>query len=198
MYRSNNRETGYRPGEVSREKPKNNSEKLKGLLREIANSLNREAEESYGISGLLDDECQVLMTGYQEIYSQAFLEQSARDVREREIAFSGATNPNVQHNYRVQYQIEGQDNIIAKWKENKKKEKNSQMEMVVTALLHKVLGDRYFIVRTSEFDDYHNGIDNIIIDKQTGAVVCAFDEVHEGGVGDRTQKKQEKISKTAK
>lgn len=72
------------------------------------------------------------------------------------------------------------------------------MEMAVTALLYKVLKDRYMIARTHDYDDYINGADNIIVDKETGAVVCAFDEVHEGGMGDRQREKEAKVQRVVK
>ena len=49
----------------------------------------------------------------------------------------------------------------------------------------------------NSFDDYKNGIDNVIIDKETGGVVCTFDEVNDLAGGSRHDKKMEKIKKKA-
>jgi len=57
-------------------------------------------------------------------------------------------------------------------------------EMFSTAILHKHLrkrlGKDFMVVRTSEYDDFCNKmgkVDNLILDKKTGNVICAFDEV---------------------
>ena len=67
--------------------------------------------------------------------------------------------------------------------------------MAVTVLLDKAIGSRFVVVRASNYDDYRNGVDNVIVDKETGAVICGFDEVigHEGDDG--AEKKSDKIKK---
>ncbi len=193
-------------GEMSRaempqfrqDRPKNRREQLNGLIRDIAGNLNREAEEKHGLKDLLDSECQVQMGGFLGIHTQDVLDKAAADVHAREVEFSMADDPEMFDYYKNKYNAVGEEAIIAAWKGQKKKEKNTQMELAVTALLYKILGDRYFVVRTSVHDDYHSGVDNLIIDKQTGAVVCAFDELHEGGRGEQTKSKREKVFKIAR
>jgi hypothetical protein len=82
--------------------------------------------------------------------------------------------------------------------------------LAVTAVFHKVLGEKFIVVRSSTFDDYENGVDNIIINKETGDVVCAFDEVRENSAAvrkiredemvemTRTEDKEEKIKRKAR
>ncbi|HTX87283.1 MAG TPA: hypothetical protein VMC41_04445 [Candidatus Nanoarchaeia archaeon] len=92
--------------------------------------------------------------------------------------------------------------------------KPALLELAATAIFHKVLQEKFIVVRSSVFDDYENGVDNIIVNKETGDVVCAFDEVRENvaghevvrrkdeeGVMDektRTEGKEEKIKKKAR
>lgn len=38
-----------------------------------------------------------------------------------------------------------------------------------------LLGNRFLVVRTSEFDDFRNGVDEIIFDEKTGTIVGAVD-----------------------
>jgi hypothetical protein len=178
------------------EKPKP-PEKLNKLIKEISLTLNKEAYDKHGLNGLVDHEGQIKPQGYSKIYSKDELAYFQNEVHKRELEFSDAEHPNIQRYYKETYGIEGENNIISQWKKEKKENKNTQMELAVTALLHKILQDRYFVVRTSEYDDYHNGIDNLIVDKETGVVICAFDEVHEGGTGERTNDKQGKIEKIA-
>jgi len=50
-------------------------------------------------------------------------------------------------------------------------------EMLSTAILHKNLGKDFIVARTSEYDDARNKVDNVILDKKSGNIVCAFDEI---------------------
>jgi hypothetical protein len=61
----------------------------------------------------------------------------------------------------------------------KKRENNNGIitEKAVTLLFHKIFGDKFIVARSSKFDDYRHGFDMMIIDKQTGALVCGFDEM---------------------
>lgn len=198
MHRNFIEQGGSEHFQNSVEKPKKTKEALSAFMKDIAMQINKEAYNSHGINGLLDSEGQIKAQGYTKIHSQELIDESIAQVREREAEFSDASHPGTQKFYKETYGIEGEDAIIDQWKKEKKENKNYQLELLVTALLHKILNDRYFVVRTSEYDDYHNGIDNLIIDKESGVVVCAFDEVHEGGTGQRTEVKQEKIAKIAR
>jgi hypothetical protein len=178
------------------------SEGLRSLLAEIALNVNIDAFEKYRIRNLLDPDCKVSVSGFADpekgIYDPEVLAESDAEVKAREREFSRATVPAVQEHYAAVHGAHTEDEIVSVWKANRSKEKNGQMEMAVTALLHKVLGKRYLVVRTADYDDYVGGVDNIIVDKETGVVICGFDDVHEGGDGERTQTKQEKVRKIAK
>jgi hypothetical protein len=88
-----------------------------------------------------------------------------------------------------------QHKTVAEWRESKKKNSSTITEMAVTLSLHRLLQERFIVARSSSYDDYKYGVDNVLIDKETGAVVCGFDEVlgHEGDDGG--EKKKEKIEK---
>jgi hypothetical protein len=195
--RSVERKTHHRP-----DRPKNHTEKLKSLLENISRKVNQDTQQQYGISGLLNSDCTISMGGFSEsgggIYRDEDVERHRRDVKKMELDFSSANNPNVQDFYRSEHGIETPEGIVKRWKENKMKDKNGQTEMAVTALLSKILKDDFLVVRTASYDDYRHGIDNIILNKRTGEVICAFDEVHEGGRGERTNAKIEKVKKIAK
>jgi len=85
---------------------------------------------------------------------------------------------------------------IAEWRQSKEKNPAAITEMAVTSVLHRLLKDRFIVARASVFDDYKNGVDNVIIDKETGAVVCGFDEVLGFTGDDGGGKKNEKIKKS--
>lgn len=89
------------------------------------------------------------------------------------------------------------------WKKDKKMAKSTMLEMAITVVFHKLLKDKFLVMRTSSFDDYshhdeYKGVDNIIINKETGDVVCAFDEVHDRSDNARAFNKIQKIKRAAK
>jgi len=61
-------------------------------------------------------------------------------------------------------------------------------EKVKTVILKKFLGNDFFIVRSSEYDDIKNGIDNIIYEKTTGIPLCAIDVLLSGKQDTRDSK----------
>jgi|GEM_PF-967477 len=173
---------------------------LKGILENQSRTVNEMLAQE-GLSGeLLNPDASINPEGYAELYGAETIETDRAFVREREIEFTSANNPNVQDFYRSEFGAQTEDEIIARWRENKSREKSGQMEMAITALLSQKLGADFLVVRTAARDDYHaeSQVDNLILDRVTGDVVGAFDEVHEGGDGSRLKKKQEKIFKIAK
>jgi len=60
---------------------------------------------------------------------------------------------------------------------NQEKSDGQRLETLKTAIFNKFLGDGFIVVRASKYDDIKNGVDNVIIDRQTNEVVCAMDEV---------------------
>jgi hypothetical protein len=87
---------------------------------------------------------------------------------------------------------------VEEWRQTKDKNPATITEMAVTTTLHRLLGNRFIVARASAYDDYKHGIDNVLIDKETGAVVCGFDEVlgFEGDDGGnvKSKKTQEVLS----
>ncbi|MFH0987728.1 MAG: hypothetical protein V1841_02460 [Patescibacteria group bacterium] len=65
-------------------------------------------------------------------------------------------------------------------------------EMLATSILHKNLGKDFIVVRTSEYDDARYKVDNVILDRKTGNVVCAFDEIG-ATTGERFEEKKNKV-----
>ena len=63
------------------------------------------------------------------------------------------------------------------WQADRSKNASNIAEMTITLILHKFLKDNFIVARASKYDDYNHGVDNVIIDKNTGSVICGFDEV---------------------
>jgi pyruvate dehydrogenase complex dehydrogenase (E1) component len=68
----------------------------------------------------------------------------------------------------------------------------------LACVFHRILGREFVVASASVYDDYFNGIDTVLVDKETGDVICALDEVHDEEGRARHQKKIESIIKTAK
>ncbi|MEK9135164.1 MAG: hypothetical protein AAB451_02595 [Patescibacteria group bacterium] len=66
------------------------------------------------------------------------------------------------------------------------------LEMLKSAIFYKNLKKDFVVLRSSAYDDIKNGADNIIIERSTGNVVCALDEV-EDTAGKVYEKKKETV-----
>jgi vacuolar-type H+-ATPase subunit I/STV1 len=76
--------------------------------------------------------------------------------------------------------------------ENRKETNGEKLEMLKTAIFNKFLGEKFIITRSTEIDDVDNKVDNVIVEKETGNIVSAFDEISE--INDyRYKEKVEKI-----
>lgn len=67
-----------------------------------------------------------------------------------------------------------------------------QLEMLKTGIFNKFLPSNFVTARASRFDDIKNGVDNVIVDLESGNVVCALDEVGEL-TGERFEEKKWRI-----
>ncbi|PKM87038.1 hypothetical protein CVU83_03460, partial [Candidatus Falkowbacteria bacterium HGW-Falkowbacteria-2] len=82
---------------------------------------------------------------------------------------------------------------IETWKRDKERDPSSLTEMGLTVCLQRLLPERFMVVRSSAYDDYNNGVDQLIIDRETGMVVCGIDEVIERTGDTGPSKKEEKV-----
>ncbi len=72
-----------------------------------------------------------------------------------------------------------------------------QLELLAHAVLYKNLGKDFIVVRSSLHDDRKNGVDTILLEKKTGNLICAFDEVGSSSGADFETKQQKVFSKNA-
>jgi len=52
-----------------------------------------------------------------------------------------------------------------------------RFEALKTIVFYKFLNKKFIVTRTAPYDDAQNHVDNLIVEKETGDIVCAFDEV---------------------
>ncbi len=193
----------YKEGIIQgREKPKSDFEKMTELMEKISYEINERAFLESRMAGLVDRSCRISMGGFDSevggIYSGEKIESDEEKIRRQEIVNSAAESENVQAFYLEKFGANTKEKIVQKWKQNMEKSLPNQLEMVLTAVFHKILKEDFIAVRTSVFDDYFGRVDNFIIDTKTGDVICAFDEVHDEPGRDRYEKKEKKIQSFAR
>ncbi len=181
---------------------KNPTKMLQSMLKSSSEELNKAVKEEYGIEGLLALDGSIDPDGYKEVLGREAIEADKKLVHAAEVSFVEPSSINVQASYKQKYGITTEEEILEQWRKDKAFQKNGQIEMAVTLLLSEKLGKDFLVVRTASFDDYINGVDNLILDRVTGEVVGAFDEVHGGGTEvqgkEQIKKKKDKVRKIAR
>lgn len=146
-------------------------------LSAIAGAINRETGFVFA-----DDECRVSMDAFGSLYDKRIRKDDRKIVMANSLNASGiidtplyqeahaAGNANPSENAEIR-------KLLGERTHDAKKSDGQLAEAVATIVLHKAISDRFLVTRASEYDDYENGVDTLIVDKETGETVCAFDEV---------------------
>jgi hypothetical protein len=149
----------------SREK---NVEKLKEYLEAMAEDLNNESVP-------VDSECRIDTKAFREIYSNDELKRDEIEVERLKKVYAKEEGLSVEE-----------------WEKKKMMKDGERLEMLKTAIFHRNLDSDFIVVRASNFDDIKRKVDNVIVNKKTGNVICAFDE-GSPRKGDKYIEKQEEI-----
>ena len=115
---------------------------------------------------LVEDDCRIDMDYFKNLYG----DEVKKD--KNKIGYAKRMN---------RFGVGGELNIIGE-----------KLEIIKTILFNKFLGEKFIIVRSSFYDDFLNGVDNIVIEKETGNLVCMFDEATKNT---RSSKKHKKVMK---
>ena len=126
---------------------KNEAEFLRKLLSQIAEDLKHQGIE-------LDEECRIKLENFEGVYKSTEIENDKQYVERLEKEWRKTNNLD--------------DRLLTD---------GERLEALKTIIFYKFLKDKFIIVRSSRYDDIKNKIDNIIIEKERGNIVCAFDEV---------------------
>jgi len=137
------------------EQQEKNIEKVFGFLGKVAERLR-------GRGVPVKDDCRPDMGAYKHIYSEDVIKKDKKSVEEEE----------EKHAKKRGIKKEAIE-------EEKKKTTGEQLEVLAVAILNKVLPERFIAIRSSLFDDFsrEHKVDIVLLDKETGSVVCAFDDV---------------------
>ncbi|MCF7819959.1 MAG: hypothetical protein K9M44_00605 [Candidatus Pacebacteria bacterium] len=151
---------------LPQEKPKFNFEKYKGFLQEKMSALAERVNKEHG--EILNADGSIKVSNQDDLAL----------IKAQEEAWASETGIGREA-----------------WLEKKESNKAEMTEKVITLVLDKMLGDDFVVVRASSFDDYNNGVDNVILDKRTGQVVCGFDDVISRDGENGSEKKAEKVKR---
>ena len=83
--------------------------------------------------------------------------------------------PNVKDDY------QWVENKEQEYQQNNKTTEQQQIhgqiaELIILQVFYKFLHEKYYVVRSSRYDDIKNHVDTLIIDKSSGEIVCSMDE----------------------
>lgn len=167
--------SGFKPGDIidlSKFEKTKKEPKWETYLPNLKNSLSTLSEKiNQELPGFVDNEGRIVMTG-------EMAEGDKRLVDAQEDAFSRENGKSVES-----------------WNRDNEKNPSSLTEMALTVLLQKQLGDDFIVARSSKYDDYNNGVDQVIVYRPTGEVVCGFDEVIGKDNDNGSGKKKEKLER---
>jgi len=155
------------------------NERYRKELAAALHLMSEEINESLGYC-LLADDASVSMQQYG--FSEEDLKSDREYIKDKENIF-----------ITKEFSLEEGTEISMKMRNEFRNKQDQQIsklvEMLITVLFHKVLKKDYLMVRSSRFDDLRHGIDNVLINKQTGQVVCTLDDVHDTyGVFEKNKK----------
>lgn len=147
-------------------------EKISLFLRRSLSSISSEINDKYKFFGqILENDVTIKITGEDsDIHKLAVESKEKAWARER-------------------------NEPLEVWKEKKEINPATISEFLITILLHNTLKDRFLVTRASNYDDYENGIDYVLIDKETGVVICGFDQVLGIGKDDGSFQKTDKLER---
>jgi len=145
---------------------------LESYLGALKTGLANQAQEiNHEFPDFLNDDGQIKMVGSEAISDEALVET-------QEDAFS------------LEFRKTKEE-----WQREKEIQPSNLTEMALTILLHKFLKKDFIVARASAYDDYNNGVDQVVIDKKSGAIICGFDEVITPFKDGRAPKKEEKLKR---
>jgi len=83
---------------------------------------------------------------------------------------------------------------LKQWQSDKERNPSNLTEIALTLSLQRLLPDNLMVVRSARYDDYNNGVDQLIVDRDSGLVVCGIDEVINRQGNSGPSKKEEKVT----
>lgn len=127
---------------------------------------------------IINDQGQINIESFVGEYSSHEIEFDKKMTHEEKKGFYKTYEPEIQERYGTKDQ-----DVLVELIENDEREKmrdGNISEDLLFIMMNKIAGDRYVTVRSSDYDDFRNGIDMLLVDTQTDSVICAFDATVSG------------------
>lgn len=165
----------------------------------VASQTNHTVEKRFGVHSLVNTDGSISMDSFAVEnggpYTKKRIKDNEDSVQLLEYDFSGAKNEPDPAKQRA---------VVTKWKRERKEQKSHKAELATLILMHRILRDKFLVMRSAPIDDYKAGVDYILVNQETGESLCAFDGVAENDLARhrdekaRKDVKQEKIEKIFK
>ncbi|MDP6388001.1 MAG: hypothetical protein QGG63_01865 [Candidatus Pacebacteria bacterium] len=161
----------------SRQFLEKNKDFIDSKAEEVQNEIETLSEDFNAENIPVDNRCGINMKAYKDKYAPEKLEKDYKYIEKAEKEFA---------------RIEGL--TVEQWKKSKDKRNGERFEQLKTVILNRNFETPNIIaIRASDYDDYKNSIDNIIINKNTGDIICALDAIANDKNSKRYKEKEEKI-----
>ena len=144
------------------EEKEQNRKKLVDFIKEISGNLREEGLPAR-------EDCRIDMDSFGEVYPEKTIKEDRREIESYE-----------------------KDWQVGLSEEKRTKTEGEKLEMLKTAIFSKFLGKDFIVARSSLYDDVKNNIDNVILEKETGNLICALDEAGESS-GKGYEEKKTKV-----
>lgn len=158
--------------ELEKSEIRKNAEKVEKFMKIISVELRREGLP-IGNDGRID------ARAFKRVYSNGEMDSDKNYVKDRENSFK----KELLEKGLIEEEIE----------EGKLTAESERFERLKTAVMHKAFGEKFAVARSSRYDDIKNGIDNVIMEKETGNIVCAVDDVAADENSERFKEKKKRV-----
>jgi hypothetical protein len=196
-----------RRSEHGHENRQESLKRIQKVLFSVVQDIRAELNERFRVEkGFIDKDATIMMKDFYEAKGTNIatgtpeITSDEQDIQNVEREWAGLNDTEARQDRAIAFGLQGEvgdEEMLKAFKRNKELSLPNQLEMAMTILLHKAFGDKYIVVRASKFDDYFNGIDNVLVNKETGDVICAFDEVRTNDRSPREYEKKERSRKKA-
>ena len=183
---------------LSQENPAEKKDKtalLENAAAKVAAEINQLMEKIFKIKGFVEADGRLDRKKYMErgAISRFRFDEDTRYINKQEKLYSRSDKYVAKKYPPETWSKVGEEELVRAWKEMGREKKGNQMELVAMIMFHKFFSKDFMVVRASTFDDYANGVDMILVNRKTGAVICAFDDVIGEPASDRVDEKNTKM-----
>ncbi len=168
---------GKKNTEDASEYVRNTNEIISDIESVMSHNVNLVAERMHSFEGapdnLISSRGSININSFDAVYGGEDIDSDKHLTHENKKSFYNVFDPRVQE----RCGISDPDTLLEFLQHNQKEKMRDGniSEDLLFLMMNKVAGDRYITLKTSEYDDFENGVDMVLVDTQTDAVICTFD-----------------------